>query len=204
MAKKPSISLRKDPKQDRSRTLVSSAIQATTRVLGRFGYEGASTNRIADLAGISIGSLYQYFPNKDALLGAVVDHFLDKHIGQIEEDLKTYSATSLETAIERIVDHMVSMYLDNKKVMAVLFEHVPRVQRVKNILRARHRIAGLIAESLRSRPRSSRLADPEAAAYLVVSAVMGALLAAIIDDEFPLGQDELKRELVAMVRGYIL
>jgi AcrR family transcriptional regulator len=62
---------RKSPSQERSRQTVERILDAGARIFHEQGYAGATTNDIADEAGLSIGSLYQYFPNKDALLAAL-------------------------------------------------------------------------------------------------------------------------------------
>ena len=71
MESKTTAKPRKKPKQERSKTLVGSVLDATARILDGSGYAAATTNKIAEIAGVSIGSLYQYFPGKDAVLGAL-------------------------------------------------------------------------------------------------------------------------------------
>jgi AcrR family transcriptional regulator len=66
---------RKVPSQVRSRAMVESIVEATTRVLLKEGYEACTTNRVAKAAGVSIGSLYQYFPDKEALVVAVMERY---------------------------------------------------------------------------------------------------------------------------------
>jgi AcrR family transcriptional regulator len=84
---------RKSPSQDRSRQTVERILEAAARIFHEQGYAGATTNDIADEAGLSIGSLYQYFPNKDALLAALTKRHittttssLADMIGKLPED----------------------------------------------------------------------------------------------------------------------
>ena len=81
MAQKLQTNPRKSASQERSRATVDVLLEATTRILVKEGYDRASTNRIAELAGVSIGSLYQYFPSKEALVAAVID----RHQQEISE-----------------------------------------------------------------------------------------------------------------------
>ena len=83
------MSLRKQPKQARSQEMVETLLQATTRILRREGRERLTTNRVAEVAGVSVGSLYQYFPNKQSLLDALTERyeaqFLERLIGAFEK-----------------------------------------------------------------------------------------------------------------------
>ncbi|MNX75284.1 HTH-type transcriptional repressor KstR [compost metagenome] len=72
--------------------MVNSILEASARILKERGYEGMSTNAVADCAGVSVGSLYQYFPNKVALLAAM--HA--RHADQMEESIKGVLATAAE------------------------------------------------------------------------------------------------------------
>ena len=67
-ARKPAISLRKQPRQARSTRLVADILEGAARVLVRDGAHRFTTARVAEAAGVSVGSLYQYFPNKEAIL----------------------------------------------------------------------------------------------------------------------------------------
>jgi AcrR family transcriptional regulator len=63
---------RKQPRQARARHTVEAIIEASARILEEQGHGGFTTNAVAELAGVSIGTLYQYFPDKNALLGALI------------------------------------------------------------------------------------------------------------------------------------
>src|SRR5581483_874384 len=78
MAKRTRTAPRKKPKQERSQATVDAILVATARVLCETGYDRASTNRIALAAGVSVGSLYQYFPSKEALVAALVERHVDQ------------------------------------------------------------------------------------------------------------------------------
>jgi len=67
------VDQRKSAKQERSRFTIEAILEATARIVGQVGLDRATTNRIAELAGVSIGSLYQYFPGKEAILGELID-----------------------------------------------------------------------------------------------------------------------------------
>lgn len=72
--------LRKPPRQVRSQVTVEAIVEASARVFVEEGFESATTNRIAEVAGVSVGSLYQYFPNKESLVRAL----LIRHLAEAE------------------------------------------------------------------------------------------------------------------------
>ena len=85
----PTMLPRRRPRQARAQATVDAIIQATARVLVEDGYDRASTNRIAQAAGVSIGSLYQYFPSKEALVAALVETHVDRMMEAVTRILDT-------------------------------------------------------------------------------------------------------------------
>ncbi len=77
MTERPDTHPRKAPTQARSIATVEAMVEATARILVAEGPEACTTNRIAEVAGVSIGSLYQYFPSREALLAALVERELE-------------------------------------------------------------------------------------------------------------------------------
>ena len=99
---------RKQPKQARSEASVIALVEAAARILERFGPKGFSTNSVAELAGVSIGSLYQYFPNKEALLGALIVRETNILIAEAEAALHEPTGhAALETLIQACAAHQM-------------------------------------------------------------------------------------------------
>lgn len=94
---------RKHPAQDRSRQTVSAILEATFRVLDDAGADGLTTTRVAEVAGVSVGTLYQYFPNRDALINALLADHLDAAIVAVERACEASAALPLEAAVELVV-----------------------------------------------------------------------------------------------------
>src|SRR3954467_4230018 len=94
MARKPATKPRKRASQERSRATVAALVEATARILVTEGFDKASTNRIAEVAGVSIGSLYQYFPSKEALVLAVAERHngeISRVVGGVLAEIETLS-----------------------------------------------------------------------------------------------------------------
>src|SRR6185437_1910622 len=96
MPRKLRTTPRKLASQERSRQTVNSILEATTRVLIKDGYDRASTNKIAAVAGVSVGSLYQYFPSKEALVAAVSERHSQEVLELMRTTLVKVSSLPLE------------------------------------------------------------------------------------------------------------
>lgn len=115
--------MRKEPSQARSKATVDAILSAATRILLSAGYAEASTNKIADLAGVSIGSLYEYFPGKEAIFAE-----LRRRTDQVLFDL-VMQHDEPQTLSELVRAH-VTLYLEfvraNLALHAALINDVPQ------------------------------------------------------------------------------
>ena len=118
--------------QDRSRATVEALVEATARILVREGYDRASTNRIAATAGVSIGSLYQYFPSKEALVAAVVERRAQKLSRVGRGAFLRVASRPIEIAVREIVAAGIDAHRVDPKLHRVLNEEVPRVARLEH------------------------------------------------------------------------
>src|SRR4051794_25032294 len=112
MARRPPTKPRKVASQERSRATVDALVEATARILVKEGFDKASTNRIADKAGVSVGSLYQYFPSKEALVAAVIE----RHQGQIIQTVGGELAQVLDAPLEAAVRGLVAVAVKAHRV----------------------------------------------------------------------------------------
>ena len=103
---------RKRPKQARSQVLYDSLIEATRRLLASEGVDAVTTARVAELAGVSIGSLYQYFPSREALVAAVIDAKLESDMRELAPVLAELHQAELDDAIRGLVEMVVRYYRD--------------------------------------------------------------------------------------------
>ena len=99
----------------------------------KYGYDKASTNRIAAVAGVSIGSLYQYFPSKEALVAAVIDRHTHELTQVVRGALIKVAACSIEVAAHELVSAGIDAHRVNPELHRVLAEQVPRTGGLKNI-----------------------------------------------------------------------
>lgn len=115
------------PKQGRSRATVAAIVEAAARILAERGWAGFNTNVVAEQAGVSIGSLYEYFPNKQAL----VDEIALNHLARGEAVLRSAAAEVAESAgppllVDVLVRGLVDLHRDDPRLHRVLSSEVPQ------------------------------------------------------------------------------
>ena len=194
---------RKQPKQRRASVTVEAILTATARILVRDGFERATTNRIADEAGVSVGSLYQYFPNKEALVAVLMERHVREMYAVLEREIARLSSLPLRRAVRELVDLMVQAHAVEPKLHRVFAEQVPRVGQLKRIVEVERRFEMLtrdVLERLGDRVRPRNLAM---AAFVVIQAVEALTHAAVLYHPDKLGSDEFTDEVVELVGRYL-
>jgi AcrR family transcriptional regulator len=122
-AKKTSV--RREPQQRRSRETVEAVLDAVVRILKRNGIEGVTTNRVAEVAGVSIGSVYQYFPNKRAIFTALHDRHVEQIARLIESTLVQHAAAPFDDHVRALVGALVEAHGADPKLHELLSTEVP-------------------------------------------------------------------------------
>src|SRR5581483_5266022 len=133
LARKPLTNPRQQASQARSRATDDAQLEETARNLVREAFDAASTNRIAETAGVSIGSLYQYFPSKEALVAAVIDRHNRELMQVTRVALAQVEALPVEQAVRVLVTVAVDAHRLNPRLHRVLSEQLPRTGRLRSI-----------------------------------------------------------------------
>lgn len=140
---------RKRPRQSRSRVLYDALVEATRRLLASEGVAAVTTARVAELAGVSIGSLYQYFPSREALIAAVIDHKLESDTQELLPMIVRLHEVELDEAIRGLVEVAVRYYRDETPLyreMVAAMASVDRDAHVRRVLEGfDHAIVSVLA-----------------------------------------------------------
>lgn len=139
---------RKVPVQDRSRRTVETILQAASQVLVRCGYESATTGAIAERAGVSIGTLYQYFPNKESLLASVIKGHFKEVLAIVESALHTHRDSPLDVLLLAIIRSSLDAHRLQPELHKVLIEQIPRVGLYVQALELSEQLSSLLSEHL--------------------------------------------------------
>jgi AcrR family transcriptional regulator len=171
VARKPAIKPRKHASQERSRATVAALVEATARILVSEGFDKASTNRIAEVAGVSVGSLYQYFPSKEALVAAVIERHNRDIMQVVQGALEEAVSLPVEEAVRRLVAMAIEAHRVDPKLHCVLAEQIPRTGRLENVDSANRAAHAAFRSYLDSRRDELGVVDLGLAAFVCVTSI---------------------------------
>jgi AcrR family transcriptional regulator len=198
MPKSPTLSPRKLPGQKRSAHTVEAILEAAARILETQGLLACTTNAVALKAGVSIGSLYQYFPNRDALTVALIE----RETVQLVQDVER--ATHGETALQRLtgmVQAAVAHQLRRPELARVIDFEERRLPMDERHQRVASLIQSAVIEALSLPAVQPPIADLGVVAADVLAIVRGMIDAA--GERGELDAESLERRVMRAVLGYL-
>jgi len=204
MKPKNDFAPRKPPRQIRSKETVDAILTATTRVLVADGYNAANTNRIAEVAGVSIGSLYQYFPSKEALVAALIERHNNSIIELVESKLAELKEKPLEKVLAALVVATIKVHTVNPELHRVFTEQIPRVGQFEKVLDVEKRIVEILSDYFETERERIRPQNLSLAAFIVVQTVEAVTHAAAVNDKDLLETNELSEEITILLSRYLI
>ncbi|HEY4359095.1 MAG TPA: TetR/AcrR family transcriptional regulator [Acidobacteriaceae bacterium] len=137
---KKSIKPRKMPQQSRSRKTREDILQATALLLNRHPLGEVSTNHIARKTGISIGTLYKYYPNKDSILADLSLEYMQQDAELLEHVFDKYAARPPDELLDALVDALMKLHKEDAQVRGVLYQNLERLKLVSQAQNTRRQI----------------------------------------------------------------
>jgi len=195
------VSARRKPVQGRSQETVEIILTATTQVLAERGYAGASTNYVAKVAGVSIGSLYQYFSSKDDLIRAVIERHAQEILSLLRETVSNLDEVSIPVAVRSFVKGMVEAHAVDPALHRVCVEQAFHLG-LDHIIEIRGAAVALVEMYLEPFRDQMLPKDLSLAAYVIVTTVDTVIHGAMLNPETP-DMDALGEEVVAIVLRYL-
>ncbi|MGC2652467.1 MAG: TetR/AcrR family transcriptional regulator [Mycobacterium sp.] len=192
---------RKQPKQHRAVQTRQWLLDAAAQVFAEHGYAAATTNRIAERAGVSIGSLYQYFPNKDAILHALMDAHVDAGERLLKERLSGGLPPRLDDALRVVIRAVIDNHRQDPRLHRVLFEEAPRAPAfLARLHELEEQVTDATVRLLEQQPEAR--AGTALTARIVV-ATIESLVHRLITAPVPVDADRLEDEIVDLLGGYL-
>ena len=193
---------RKSPVQARSAASVDAILKATVQVLLRVGKEKLTTTRVAARAGVSVGTLYQYFPNKSALLRAALRLHVEEILAEVDKVCVAQQGQPVEQMAEELALAFLAVKMRDPKKSRALYAVSSDVEGAKITAGAAARVNETIVGLLQSAPEVLRT-NLRLMATVLQSTIAG-VKRQLLESDMPEAQFEvMQRELVLVVRSYV-
>lgn len=201
---------RKIPRQPRARETRARILASAAEAFETHGYAHGTTNRIAEGAGLSVGSLYQYFPNKDAILVELVDDHIDAGVVAVTDAVTRAEARSadarpgLDDLIGCVVEAMVALHGTNRRLHRVLFEEAPRPpEQLARLRSIEQMLTERMAEMIAGHPEIPGGRDLDVATRLVVETIESLVHRVATDEQSKIDDAALTAEITLLVVAYL-
>jgi AcrR family transcriptional regulator len=205
----PASSLRRQPTQDRAQKTIETIFQATAQIVESEGEDALSTNKIAAKAGFSIGTLYQYFPSKEAILLAMIARERRRVLDRLGEVLK--DAEQKQATPRQIVNNLIHLLVESfaaghgvRRAMIRLAWQVDHLEGVTQAMREASETIALYLARLAPREQDLKFRTSPATLFVVTRAVMGTIRSASLERSALLGSREFEEELVKLALGLLI
>ena len=196
-------SIRRQPTQRRAHRTVEAVLDAVLRVLKREGFEAITTNRIAEVAGVSIGSVYQYFPDKRAIFVALHQRHIEQIDRMIESTLIQHATSSLEDLMRAMIEGMIDAHATDPELYGLLLTEVPHRAGGTKDFAVRLHGAFLLAISSRAHELKRKKRDLDKVVFVVTHMVEALSHGAILRRPQNLSLADAKEEIVRAVLAYL-
>lgn len=193
---------RKTPVQARSAVTVEAIAEATVQVLLSHGAERLTTTRVARRAGVSVGTLYQYYPNKQALLFAVLQDHLDKVSAAVEAACEEARYRRLPDMVQAVVEAYVDAKLERPDVSAALYRVAADIGGPELAQQASRRAQLALAVVLKTAPNASWQQE-DFVIQMTFAAMAGATRAVLTAGASPAMVHQLRHHLVLLCQAYM-
>lgn len=194
---------RKTPRQARSHSMVEVILDATARILAERGYAGTNTNVVAERAGVSIGSVYQYFPNKDALVTALhAQHGAQMHATMLEV-LGATHPRSLRGHVQAMVRALMAAHQVAPALHKVLEKELPFFDAPKDANAVDGGIFPRVRQLLEDHRNEIAPRNRDLATWTVLQVMESMVHAAVIDPPTRFTPTALEGAIVDVVMGYL-
>ncbi len=195
------LSPRKRPRQARALATVDAIFEATIQLLIAQGSRRLTTTRVAQRAGVSVGTMYQYFPHKQALIYALNERYLDMLAEELERTCSAQQGAQLDRMIEVLIDTYWRLKTERPEVTRALYRSVVEIDNTALIEAFASRVDAATMAMLDS-ASDARFADLENANLALTTVIFGTVRSAFERNLSETAADALRRQLIAMCRAY--
>ena len=194
---------RKGPQQQRAKATVAAILEATIRILEQEGSDAVTTSRIAEVAGVSVGTLYQYFANREAILDALQDREFERATDMMNRVLARDACGNDREVARAVIMGLLELHSAAPALHRLLVVEGLSVTPAERVQAFDMRIIAVIRSFLSLASTRIRRTNLDAAAFVVFQAVRASMLACVVERPAGLDSETLVDEITDLVVRYL-
>lgn len=194
---------RKPPQQSRSRVTVTTILDAAVRIMDQEGADAATTTRIAEVAGVSVGTLYQYFGNRDSILDALQDREFERATEFMLRVLAERGGAPQQIA-RRVIEGLLELYAACPALHRLLVVEGLRVTPTARVQAFDMRMVSALRAFFAHAGLPIRRQNHDVAAFVIYNSVRATMLARLLENPAGLDDAALVEELSDLVVSYLI
>lgn len=192
------------PKQRRSQELFRAILQSADQVFSRLGLDKASTNKIAERAGVSVGSLYRYFLSKENIIENLINEMVLSNRQKFADALEGHKHRAYLENIDLVTGVAFDLLYERRALLRVIFSYLFRADTFSVLIKSRRRLSDILYEQIQERYADQvELDGLKEALFWNTNAFMGVVQVAIFEDEANLDLQKVRTEAIVMSRSYL-
>jgi len=195
---------RKPPQQSRARVTVAAILEATIRVLEQEGAEAATTSRIAEVAGVSVGTLYQYFANRDAIVDALQEREFERASEMLQRTLGSADFTSERQLARAVISGLLELYRAAPALHRLFVLDGLRITPAERVRAFDLRSIEILRSFLSVTPWPVASRNPAVTAFILYQSVRATMLAYMLEAPPSISDVVLVDELTDLVLCYLM
>lgn len=204
MKEKLHTSTRKDGIQERARQTVDTIMEATTQLLLEKGLAKLSTNKIVERAGVSIGTLYQYFPSKESIYHKLLETQFNKNNERVLKELDAidFRQTDLRAGIVQLVETFLAPYSEKKKMHQILLQSIFSVEQMRFIQKNDSKMIEKIKQKLSAHWKLEDESEWDRQLFILIYAAKGIQFGHLFHGK-DISKDQLRDDLVEIIHSFL-
>jgi AcrR family transcriptional regulator len=196
--------MNKQPKQERSQSTVNAILQASVQILTRDGEKGLTARKLADRAGVSVGSLYQYFKGNSSILREIVKQQIRRDLKTILLGINEIKGPDWEEELQLLFRQVIQEHLETVKIRSIFIRKAFSMNIYDVVIKEVHQASELLFSKLKESGAIRGDVDPEVAVFILSRSIFAVIMNLVLEP--PKTQDDQNKyakELARLITSYL-
>lgn len=194
---------KKKPKQSRSKQLVEDVLFATKSLVETIDFSKLNTTKISEYTGISVGSFYQYFKNREGVFSTLIDKTLEENRKKIKEVAQNIPSCELEVYLDTLTENLFTHFLSQKGYLKSLIFYQFQLSKAEKIIDSRWKMAEILTQEFEARYPQMAHEENKQKFFFIICSSFGVIYLFSQVKELPISEEFIKKKIKEVTKHQI-